>query len=346
MDYRPLGRTDLRVSSICLGSMTWGNQNTEAEGHEQLDYALDQGINFVDTAEMYAVPAREHTYGSTETIIGNWFANRKNRDKVILATKVAGPAARLHYVRGGQNRLDKKNIEAAIDASLTRLQTDYVDLYQLHWPNRSTNFFSSLGYEHKEDDDYIDPEETLDALEGIVKAGKVRHIGVSNESAWGVMRFLHLAEKHGKPRMVSIQNPYSLLNRSFEVGLAECAMREQCGLLSYAPVAAGFLTGKYLGGARPPGSRIVVFQENSRYDNPNGDKAIGRYVGIAKKHGLDPAQMAIAFVTSRPFTTSAIIGATSMDQLTNAIGAADLTLSQTVLDELEEVQRDISNPCP
>lgn len=346
MDYRPLGRTDLRVSSICLGSMTWGNQNTEAEGHEQMDYALDQGVNFIDTAEMYAVPATEVTYGATETIIGTWLAARKNRDKVILATKVAGPAERLYYVRGGKNRLDKKNIEAAIDTSLKRLQTDYVDLYQLHWPNRSTNFFSSLGYEHKEDQDYIDPAETLDALEGIVKAGKVRQIGVSNETAWGVMRYMHLAEANGKPRMVSIQNPYSLLNRSFEVGLAECAIRDQCGLLAYAPIAAGFLTGKYLGGARPPGSRMDVFKQPSRYDVPNGEKAIERYVGIAKKHGLDPAQMSIAFVTSRPFTTSAIIGATSMEQLTNAIGAANLTLSQEVLDELEEVHNDISNPCP
>ncbi|MEO1248586.1 MAG: NADP(H)-dependent aldo-keto reductase [Pseudomonadota bacterium] len=346
MDYRPLGRTDLRVSSICLGSMTWGNQNTEAEGHEQMDYALDQGVNFIDTAEMYAVPATEVTYGATETIIGTWLAARKNRDKVILATKVAGPAERLYYVRGGKNRLDKKNIEAAIDTSLKRLQTDHVDLYQLHWPNRSTNFFSSLGYEHKEDPDYIDPAETLDALEGIVKAGKVRQIGVSNETAWGVMRYLHEAEANGKPRMVSIQNPYSLLNRSFEVGLAECAIRDQCGLLAYAPIAAGFLSGKYLGGARPPGSRMAVFKQPSRYDVPNGEKAIERYVGIAKKHGLDPSQMSIAFVTSRPFTTSAIIGATTMDQLTNAIGAADLTLSQEVLDELEEVHNDISNPCP
>ncbi|MEM8914813.1 MAG: NADP(H)-dependent aldo-keto reductase [Pseudomonadota bacterium] len=346
MEYRPLGRTDVRVSALCLGTMTWGNQNSEAEGHEQLDYALEKGINFIDTAEMYAVPVSEERYGATETIIGTWLAARKNRDKVVLATKVAGPAARLAFLRNGGNKLNKANIEAAIDTSLKRLQTDYIDLYQLHWPNRNTNFFGKLGYVHEEDETYIDPEETLDALDGIVKAGKVRHVGLSNESAWGTMRFLELAEKKGQPRMVSIQNPYSLLNRSFEVGLAECAIREDCGLLAYAPLAAGFLSGKYIGGARPPGSRMAVFNQPSRYDNDKGHEATERYMGIAKKHGLNPVHMALAFARTRPFMTSAIIGATTMDQLKTDIESADLVLDEAVLEDIEAVQSDIPNPCP
>lgn len=345
MEYRPLGRTDLAVSEICLGTMTWGNQNSEAEGHEQLDYALAQGINFIDTAEMYAVPPTEERYGKTEAIIGTWLKDRADRDKIILASKVVGPADR-PYIRDGNPRLDKKNIDAAIDASLKRLQTDYVDLYQLHWPNRNSNRFGQLGYVDIEGEDYIDPEETLEALQGLVKAGKVRHVGLSNETTWGVMRFLRAAETKGLPRMESIQNPYSLLNRAYEVNLAECSVREQIGLLAYAPLGAGFLSGKYLGGARPAGSRLASFNQPSRYDNPNGHKATEKYVGIAKKHGLDPSQLAIAFVTAQPFTTSAIIGATSMEQLKTDIGAADVTLDQAVLEEIDAVHKEISNPCP
>lgn len=239
MKYRRLGRTELDVSLICLGSMNWGSSNTQAEGHQQMDYALDQGVNFIDTAEMYAVPPTEKTYGRSEEVIGTWMRARGNRDKVIIATKVAGPDERLHYIRVGNPRLDKKNIDQAIDASLQRLQTDYVDLYQLHWPDRDTNTFGQLGYQHPEDDDSVPLEETLSALADLVKGGKVRHLGISNETPWGTMRFLHLAETMGLPRMVTNQNPYSLLNRTFEQGCAEIAMREQVGLFAYAPMAAG-----------------------------------------------------------------------------------------------------------
>ena len=345
MQYRPLGRTGLDVSAVCLGSMTWGNQNSEAEAHEQLDYALEQGVNFVDTAEMYAVPVSAERYGRSEQYIGSWLSARRNRDKVVLATKVSGPSNR-PFVRDGHSRLDAKSINAAIDASLSRLQTDYVDLYQLHWPDRNTNFFGRLGFEHKSDEDMIAPEETLEALDGLVKSGKVRHVGLSNETPWGMMTFLKLAEGRGLPRMASIQNPYSLLNRIFEIGLAEPAIREDCGLLAYAPQAAGFLSGKYLGGARPEGSRMAVFKQSSRYDTPRGHAATAAYVKIAGEHGLDPCQMAIAFILSRPFTTSAIVGATTMPQLQNAIGSMELTLPPTVLEEIEAVHADNPNPCP
>ena len=345
MQYRPLGRTGLDVSAICLGSMTWGNQNSEADAHEQMDYALDRGVNFIDTAEMYAVPVSAEHYGKTEEYIGTWLAARKNRDKVILATKVSGPSNR-PFVRDGNSRLDAKNINAAVDTSLKRLQTDYVDLYQLHWPDRNANFFGRLGFVHQSDEDMIPPEETLEALDGLVKSGKVRHVGLSNETPWGVMTFLKLAEARGLPRMASIQNPYSLLNRTFEIGLAEPAIREDCGLLAYAPQAAGFLSGKYLGGAVPEGSRMAVFNQSSRYDTPRGHAATAAYVKIAGEHGLDPCQMAIAFILSRPFTTAAIIGATTMPQLRNAIGSMELTLPPTVLDEIEAVHAENPNPCP
>ena len=346
MDYRPLGRTDLRVSAICLGTMTWGNQNDEAEGHQQLDYALDRGVNFIDTAEMYAVPATKKTYGTTETIIGTWLKDRPDRDKIVIATKIVGPGARFDFLRGGTPRLDKKNIDAAIDDSLRRLRTDYVDLYQLHWPNRSASRFGQRGFVPIEGEDFIDPAETLDALEELIAAGKVRHIGVSNETGWGLMRFLSLAEMADRARIVSVQNPYNLLNRTFEASLAEIAMREQCGLLAYSPLAAGFLTGKYIGGVRPAGSRMAVFNQTSRYETPNGQNATEKYVAVAKRHGLDPAQMAIAFVAAQPFTTSAIIGSTSMEQLKTDIGAAELTLDEAVLKDIEAVQDDLPNPCP
>ena len=345
MEYRPLGRTGLNVSAVCLGTMTWGNQNSEAEAHEQLDYALDQGVNFIDTAEMYAVPVSAEHYGKTEQYIGTWLAARGNRDKVILATKVSGPSNR-PFVRDGNSRLDAKNINAAIDASLQRLQTDYVDLYQLHWPDRNTNFFGKLGFVHASDEDMIPPEETLAALDGLVKSGKVRHVGLSNETPWGVMEFLKLAETRGLPRMASVQNPYSLVNRIFEVGLAEPAVREDCGLLAYAPQAAGWLSGKYLGGALPEGSRKAVFNQKSRYDNPRGEAAIADYVAVARDNGLDPCQMAISFVLSRPFTTAAIVGATTMTQLRNAIGSMEITLPPAVLEQIEAVHAQNPNPCP
>ena len=346
MEYRQLGRTDIKVSALCLGTMTWGEQNTEAEGHEQMDYALERGINFFDTAEMYAIPPREETFGRTEEIIGTWLTARRARERIVLATKVVGPGPRFPYVRDGAPRLDRKNMTEALDGSLRRLQTDYVDLYQLHWPDRWTNMFGQLGYRHDPEETATPAEETLEVLDAFVRAGKVRHVGLSNETPWGVMRFLNLAEARGWPRMVSIQNPFSLLNRTFEVGLAECAVREQCGLLAYSPMAGGALSGKYLNGARPAGARVTLFSQFTRYSNPQGVKATARYVELARQHGLDPAQMALAFVTSQPFVTSNIIGATSMAQLRSNIASADLPLSEDVLADIEAIQTDIPNPCP
>jgi len=344
MDYRPLGRTGLDVSAICLGTMTWGKQNTEAEAHAQLDYALDHGITFIDTAEMYAIPPSAETYGTTETYIGTWLKARGTRDRVILATKVVGPG--FDFVRDGDPRLDRKNIVQAVDDSLRRLRTDHIDLYQLHWPDRSTNMFGRLGFRLNPAERMTDPAETLAVLDELVRSGKIRHVGLSNETPWGLMRFLHLAETRGWPRMASIQNPYSLLNRTFEVGLAECAIREDCGLLAYAPLGAGTLTGKYLDGARPPGARMTLFPGMTRYATGPGLRAIPRYVDIARRHGLDPAQMAIAFCLGRPFMTSVIIGATTMDQLAADIAAAGVALPEPVLEEIEAVHTEIPNPCP
>ncbi|MGF1608172.1 MAG: NADP(H)-dependent aldo-keto reductase [Kiloniellales bacterium] len=345
METRPLGRSGLRVSYLCLGSMTWGEQNSEAEGHAQIDYALDQGVTMIDTAEMYAVPARAETYGRSEEIIGGWFKSRGRRDQVILATKIVGPGS-FPYIRDGKPRLDRRNILAAIDASLGRLKTDYVDLYQLHWPDRGIESFRKLGYDHREDPDPVPMEETLEALGELVKFGKARTVGLSNETPWGAMRFLALAEAGRGPRMVSVQNPYSLLNRSFETRLAEVAIREDCGLLAYAPIAAGALTGKYLNGARPPGARFTRWPENRRYQGPRAEAAVAAYVGLARQHGLEPAQMALAFVLSRPFLTTAIIGATSLDQLRSQIAAARIVLTPEVLDGIEAIHGIYTYPCP
>lgn len=346
MDYVSLGRTNLKVSRICLGTMTWGQQNTEAEAHEQMDYALAQGVNFFDTAEMYPVPPKEETYSLTEQYIGSWFAARKNREQVILATKVAGPGDWLKYVRGGGSRLNREHIRAACDASLKRLQTDYIDLYQLHWPERVTNFFGTLGYFHKPEKDGVPLEESLAALDELVKEGKVRHVGVSNETPWGLSRYLRLSEERGLARPASIQNPYSLVNRTFEIGLAEIALREECGLLAYSPLAFGALTGKYLNGQRPADGRLTLFTRFQRYTNAQTEQAIERYVAIAREAGLDPAQMALAFVNSRPFLTSTIIGATSMDQLKTNIASHSVTLASDVLKQIEAVHKDIPNPAP
>ena len=346
MEYRRLGRTDIDVSVICLGTMTWGQQNTQDEAFEQLDYATANEINFIDTAEMYPVPAMEETFTKTETIIGNWLEKRGRRDDLVIATKVVGPADRFPYVRGGP-RLTRGQIFEAIDASLARLKTDYVDLYQLHWPDRNSNFFSKLGYTHDAEEQFTPIEETLGALDELVKAGKVRHIGLSNESPWGLMKFLELAEKNSWPRVVSVQNPYSLLTRQYEVGLAECSIREDAGLLAYSPLGGGALSGKYLGGARPEGARSSVWpQYFGRYLTENGAKATEAYVKLAKDNGLDPAQMALAYVNSRPFLTSNIIGATSMEQLKSNIGSAKITLSDTVLEEIENIHKIYTYPCP
>jgi aryl-alcohol dehydrogenase-like predicted oxidoreductase len=348
MEYRELGRTGLKVSLIGLGTMTFGEQNTEAEGHAQIDCALDHGVNLVDTSEMYAVPPRAETYGSTERIIGSWIRSRRTRDRIVLCTKVAGPgrALALTHVRNGDNKLDRRNILAAIDGSLQRLQTDYVDLYQVHWPERATNFFGRLGYQHTEQPDVTPIEETLEVLGELVRAGKVRYIGLSNETPWGLHRYLQLAAERGMPRVASIQNPYSLLNRSFEVGLAEMAIREDVGLLAYSPLGFGVLTGKFLDGARPPSARVVRWSRFVRYSGPIGEQATAAYVAIAREHGLDPAQMALAFVNRQRFVTSTLIGATTMEQLDANLKSIDLHLSDEVTQAIDSVQRTYPNPCP
>jgi aryl-alcohol dehydrogenase-like predicted oxidoreductase len=347
MEMRTLGNTDIQVSLICLGTMTWGQQNTEAEAHAQMDYALDAGINFWDTAEMYPVPIKAETQGRTESYIGTWLASRKKRDQIILASKVAGPAERIHWLRDGHHRLDRKNIEKALEDSLRRLQTDYLDLYQLHWPDRATNFFGQLGYTHKADDNPVPIEETLAVLGDLVKAGNVRTIGLSNETPWGVMQFLNLAERHNLPRVVSIQNPYSLLNRSFEVGLAEMAIREQVGLLAYSPLAFGALSGKYTNGQKPANTRMTLFPDYfARYGASAAMAATADYVALAKKHALSPAQMALAFVNSRPFVTSNIIGATTLEQLQENIESVQLTLSSELLTEIEAIHTRYPYPSP
>lgn len=347
MEYRRLGRTDLRVSLICLGTMTWGKQNTEAEGHAQMDYALERGINFFDTAEMYAVPPTPETYGRTEEIIGTWFAARGTRDRVILATKAVGPGERFRHVRDGHPKFDRMHLVQAVDDSLRRLRTDWIDLYQLHWPERSVNSFGKLGYVHVDGQETTPIAETLAVLGDLVKAGKIRHVGLSNETPWGMMTFARIAEENGLPRPVSVQNPYNLLNRSFEVGAAEVAIREDIGLLAYSPLAGGTLSGKYLNGAKPAGARMTEFAFNfTRYSTPLAGEAIAAYVDLARSHGLDPAQMALAYVNTRRFLTANIVGATSMQQLAANIDSLDVTLSPEVLQGIEALQQRYSNPCP
>ncbi|MGM0571743.1 NADP(H)-dependent aldo-keto reductase [Marinobacter sp.] len=345
MEKRRLGRTDLDVSLICLGTMTWGEQNTEQEAFEQLDYATGEGINFIDAAEMYPVPPRAETQGLTEQYLGNWLARRGRRDDLVIASKVAGPGNGLTYLRNGP-RLTREHIREACDASLRRLQTDYIDLYQVHWPDRHTNFFGKLGYRHRENEDFTPIEETLGALQELVREGKIRHIGLSNETPWGTMKYLQLAEQKGWPRPVSIQNPYNLLNRTFEQGLAEVAHREDVGLLAYSPLAFGMLTGKYLDGQRPENSRITLFNRFVRYQGERAEKAIRAYCDLAKDHGLTPAHLALAWVNSRPFVTSNIIGATTMDQLRENIGSVDVALRDETLGALEELHQEFTYPCP
>ncbi|MEJ2060222.1 MAG: NADP(H)-dependent aldo-keto reductase [Gammaproteobacteria bacterium] len=344
MEHRKLGNTDLEVSLICLGTMTYGEQNTQSEAHAQLDYAVEHGINFIDTAEMYPVPPKAETQGRTEAYIGSWLKQRGRRDDLIIASKVAGPGNNIDYLRDGPH-LDTRNIEQAVHDSLKRLNTDYLDLYQVHWPERPTNFFGKLGYQHSEENG-TPIEETLTALTRMKDAGKIRHIGISNETPWGMMEYLRLAETQDLSRIVSIQNPYSLLNRTFEIGLAEMAHREQVGLLAYSPLAFGRLSGKYQGGQQPPKGRITLFSRFTRYNTPQGVAATDRYVALAGKHGLTPTQLALAFVNSRSFLTSNIIGATSLEQLKEDIDSARVTLSQEILDEIETIHTEFPNPCP
>lgn len=346
MQTRPLGTTGIEVSRLCLGTMTFGEQNSEGEAHEQLDRAVSFGIDFIDTAEMYPVPPMGETQGRSEAYIGSWLRRRGVRDDVIIASKVAGPG--VDHIRDG-TRLSREQIHRAADASLKRLSSDYIDLYQLHWPERSTNFFGRLGYTHDDgdsSDDAIALEESLGAMRELVDAGKIRAVGLSNETPWGVMRALRLSETLGLPRVASIQNPYSLLNRSFEVGLAEIAHREEVGLLAYSPLAFGVLSGKYLDGARPDGARLTLYERFQRYTGPQAEAAVRAYVEIARRHELDPAQMALAFVNSRPFLTSNIIGATCLDQLESNLASESLRLSSEVLDDIETVHRRFTNPCP
>ena len=346
MNYRKLGTTNLNVSTICLGTMTWGEQNTEKEGFGQMDLALDQGVNFWDTAELYSVPPRAETFGYTEIIIGKWFEKTKKRDKVILATKVAGPAR--NYLRNGENSFVGKNLEEALNGSLKRLKTDYIDLYQLHWPERNVNMFGSLGYEHKTDEDkWNNIEDVLNNLQKFVKSGKIRHVGLSNETPWGVSKFLHTSKELDLPRMMSIQNPYSLLNRSYEVGLAEISVRDKIGCLAYSPLASGYLTGKYRNGNLPKGSRIERDGDFwTRYDKPNAEKAIEEYFKISKKYNINFAQMSIKFCEIQPFMTSVIIGATTIEQLKENIESVNINLTDNLIKDLNEIQKIYPNPCP
>ena len=346
MEYNKLGQTDIEVSRICLGTMTWGEQNTEKEAHEQLDYAIESGINFIDVAEMYPVPPREETYGLTESYIGNWLSKRKDRDKIILASKVAAKAEWLPYIRGGQIKLDKKNIVQALEDSLRRLKTDYIDLYQMHWPDRDTNFFGKLAYYHAPEKDGIPIAETLAVLDELVKQGKIRAIGISNETPWGCAEYLRISREKELPRIVSIQNPYNLLNRTFEIGISEFSHREQVGLLAYSPLAFGALSGKYLNNQKPEGARLTLFERFYRYLNPQATKATEAYVNLAKKNDLDPSQMALSYVSSRPFLTSNIIGATSMEQLKMDIESINIELSDDVIKDIESIHEKIPNPAP
>ncbi len=346
MEYRKLGRTDIDVSAICLGTMTWGEQNTQAEGFEQMDYALERGVNFFDTAELYAIPPKAETAGATETIIGNYFKDRNNRDKVILASKVVGRTAMNWFREDGKPaELNRANMEEAINGSLRRLQTDYIDLYQLHWPDRPVNSFGSQIYTHQ-GDEINSIESILEVLQDFVKAGKIRHIGLSNENPWGTAQFLNLAENKGLPRVQSIQNAYNLLNRIYEYGLSEFSHRDDIGLLAYSPLAQGMLTGKYLDGGKPANSRGVLFGRLERYQTPNAEVAIRKYVQIAKNFGLDASQLANQFVTTRPFVTSNIIGATTMEQLKIALDSTEVKLTDEIIAEIEQVHLWHTNPCP
>ena len=342
MKYKKLGNTNLNVSLICLGTMSYGEQNTEKDAHEQLTFALDHGVNFIDTAEMYAIPPKEDTQGLTEKYIGSWIKKNLNRDKYIIATKVAGPG--MEYIRGGTS-LSREHVTRAIDSSLKRLNTDYIDLYQVHWPERKSNYFGKLGYTQSEDIG-IAIEETLSALHDAVKAGKIRHIGISNETPWGVHEYLKLSESKLLPKIQTIQNPYSLLNRIYEVGLAEMSYRENIGLLAYSPLGFGVLTGKYLNSI-PNKSRLGLFGEwFTRYSNEKCHEATSKYLTIAEKHNISLCQMALAFVNTRPFVTSNIIGATTIKQLKENIESVDVNLSDEIIEEINNVHDDIPNPAP
>ncbi len=345
MKYTTLPNTDIKVSKICLGTMTFGKQNTEADGHSQIDFALERGINFIDTAEMYSVPAEEKNYGATEKIIGNWIKKSGKREDIVLATKIAGPSRGLAYIREDMT-FNSETITLSVEKSLKRLQTDYIDLYQLHWPERLSNMFGQRGFTGFNDPWVDNTNEVLTTLDNLIKQGKIRNIGVSNETPWGTMRFLEESKKFNLPKMISIQNPYSLLNRSFEVGLSEVSFRENVGLLAYSPLAFGVLSGKFLTGEEHPNARIKLFPRFARYNSANCEEATKRYSEIAKKHGLTLTEMALAFVQTQPFVTSSIIGATTLQQLEENINTINVTLSESILQEIEEVQKVFPDPAP
>ena len=349
MKYRKLGTTDIDVSVICLGTMTFGEQNSQQDGYDQMDYALERGVNFFDTAELYAVMPRKETYGKTEEIIGSWFQQKKNRSKVILASKIASKTENdLTWIRDGAEKLgfDKKNMNAAIDASLQRLQTDYIDLYQLHWPERKVPKFGKLDFEYDPyDNEWTQIEEVLDNLNNLIKSGKIRYIGLSNETPWGVMKFLQVAKEKNLPRMMSIQNVYSLVNRVFDIANSEVSIRENCGLLAYSPLAGGRLSGKYIN-QQPKNARYTLWPSRfDRHHTVRGEKAIAKYVDLAKKYNIAPSTFANAYVNDRPFVTSNIIGATTIEQLRENIDSIDITLSNEILHEIEDIHLSDPNPC-
>jgi aryl-alcohol dehydrogenase-like predicted oxidoreductase len=345
MKYTTLPNTDIKVSKICLGTMTFGQQNTEADGHAQMDYALEQGVNFFDTAEMYSVPAREETYGSTEKIIGTWFKKTGKREEVVLASKIAGPNPNFNYMRE-KNDFSSASIKYALDNSLQRLETDYLDLYQLHWPERKTNFFGQRGFKVQDDAWEDNIHAVLDTLGGFIKEGKIKHIGLSNETPWGIMRFLEESKYNHLPRVKTVQNPYSLLNRLFENGSAEICMRENVGLLAYSPMAFGVLSGKFLSGESHPNSRLNLFPQMARYNSAQCAEATRLYQEIAQKNGLSLTELSLAFIEQQPFLTSTIIGATSMEQLKENINTIKVSLSDETLKAIDEVQALIPDPAP
>tara|TARA_B100000073_G_scaffold341390_1_gene342691 strand:+ start:118 stop:1149 length:1032 start_codon:yes stop_codon:yes gene_type:complete len=343
MEYNILPNSNIKVSKICLGTMTWGRQNNQQEAFDQMDYSIDKGVNFFDTAELYPVPATPDKYAITEEIIGNWFQQSKKRDKIILATKIAGPGDYTAHIR--KTGFKGNSIENALDGSLKRLKTDYIDLYQLHWPERITNTFGNRNYQYFNDSWEDNFEFILEKLKELIKIGKIRHIGLSNENPWGIMKFLEYSKRE-LPKMITVQNPYSLLNRLFEVGSSEICKRENVGLLAYSPLGFGILTGKYFNGKMPKNSRLDLFPTLKRYSNENSIKAAKLYQEVANKHNLSLTHLSLSFVNDRPFVTSNIIGATNLEQLKENIESVNIKLSDEIISEINSINNKIPNPSP